>query len=168
MIGLLVQIITFPGIIFDQFSNKLACDLLEVKVHEVKYLQSEAPISYIIHDIPESYFKIFSLSIIPFMISTLTAILLFTIGYSFGEESIIFFIFCWLGISVAAHAFPNKKNGSLLWQKSISEVKAGNYIALLGFPLVVIIYLAQILHYVWLDIIYGFILLMLVVEPFFK
>lgn len=168
IIGILIQVITFPGIIFDQFANKLTCNLLDIDIHDIKYLQFETPISYIVHDIPESYFKIFSLSVIPFIISTLCAILLFTIGYFFDNESIMYAILCWLGISIAAHAFPTNENGDLLWNKSISEVKAGNYFALIGFPLVLVIYFARLLHYVWLDIIYGFVLLFAVVEPFFK
>lgn len=169
IIGLLIQIITFPGIIFDQFANKLVCNLLDVKVHEVKYLQFENPAGYVIHDMPDSYLKVFLVSIGPFFISTLVAILMFVLGYTIDpDQGIIRLVFNWLGISIAAHAFPTSKNGDLLWKQSLLEVKSKNYIALIGFPLVAIIYLARLLHFLWLDIIYGVILLLLVVDPWFK
>lgn len=169
IIGLLIQIITFPGIIFDQFANKLMCNMLDIKVHEVKYFQFENPAGYVIHDIPENYLKVFFISIGPFFISTLTAILLFVLGYTFDtDNNITQLIFNWLGISVAAHAFPTSKNGALLWEQSLLEVKSKNYIALIGFPLVAVIYLARLLHFFWLDIIYGILLLLFVVEPWFK
>ncbi|WP_298893504.1 hypothetical protein [uncultured Psychroserpens sp.] len=169
IVGLLIQIITFPGIIFDQFANKIVCNLLDIEVHEVKYLQFESPAGYVIHDIPESYLKVFLISIGPFFISTLVAILMFVLGYSLdSNDGVLRLVFNWLGISIAAHAFPTSKNGDLLWKQSLMEVKNKNYIALIGFPLVLIIYLARLLHYFWLDVIYGLVLLLLIVEPWFK
>lgn len=168
LIGFIIQVLTFPGIIFDQFANKIVCDLLDVPVHEVKYLQFESPAGYVIHDIPESYLKVFLISIGPFFISTLAAIIMFVLGFTLDNHNgLVSLLFNWLGFSIAAHAFPTSENGSILWKQSILEVKNSNYLALIGFPLVAIIYLARLLHFLWLDIIYGFILLFLVVEPWF-
>lgn len=168
IVGLLIQVITFPGIIFDQLANKFVCNLLDIDVHEVKYLQFENPAGYVIHDLPESYLKVFLISIGPFFISTLVAILLFGLGFTLdNHDGFVRLLFNWLGISIAAHAFPTSKNGSLLWKQSLLEVKNNNYVALIGFPLVVVIFVARLLHFLWLDIIYGFILLLLVVEPWF-
>ncbi|WP_298755319.1 hypothetical protein [uncultured Psychroserpens sp.] len=135
----------------------------------MKYLQFESPVGYVIHDVPESYLKVFLISISPFFISTLVAILMFVLGYSLdSNDGVLRLVFNWLGISIATHAFPTSKNGDLLWKQSLMEVKNKNYIALIGFPLVLIIYLARLLHYFWLDVIYGLILLLLIVEPWFK
>ncbi|OUR98090.1 hypothetical protein A9Q86_13600 [Flavobacteriales bacterium 33_180_T64] len=168
IVGFLIQILTFPGIIFDQIANKMVCNLLDINVHEVKYLQFEDPAGYVIHDIPESYLKVFLISIGPFFISTLIAILIFGLGYTLDDhDGLVRLFFNWLGISIAAHAFPTSKNGSILWKQSILEVKNKNYLALVGLPLVIIIFIARLLHFLWLDIIYGFILLLLVVQPWF-
>ena len=50
----------------------------------------------------------------------------------------------WLAISIAAHSFPEIELGDVLWKQSTKEIKRKNYFAYLGFPMVIIIPLANI------------------------
>lgn len=153
LIGLLIRIITFPGIIFDAIINNLVCQHLEIKVNKINYLAIFGGNAVEIEN-PNNYSKLFKLSIIPFIFMTILA-LPFSYLAAYYNEGDKFLFFAWLGVSIAAHAFPETAIGKLLWEQSKIEIKEKNYLAIFGFPLVVIIYLFRILHVLWLDIIYG-------------
>ena len=163
IIGYLVRIVTFPGLILDALINKATCSFLHVKVLKVDYFSvgtSEA----VMHEKPEKYSTVFSIAIIPFVVMSLIAMFIFYIGKNLSPTVELLCI--WLGISVAAHAFPNTKTGGLLWSNSFKEIKEGNYFAIIGLPLVIIIFVARILHVLWLDIIYGVLLYFFIKEGF--
>ncbi len=159
IIGYLVRIVTFPGLILDALINKATCNFLNIKVLKVNYLSVGAS-EAVVHEKPERYSTVFSIAIIPFVAISLIAIFIFYIGKNLTPA--IGLLCIWLGISVAAHAFPNTKIGGLLWSMSIKEIKEGNYLAIIGLPLVIVIFVARILHVLWLDIIYGVVLFFLV------
>ncbi len=164
IIGLLIRILTFPGVILDAFINKKSCEYLKIELFQVNYFSITGEELPVVHDIPKEYSKTFGIAILPFIIMSFISLILFYIGLNLIPD--IEFIFVWLGISIAAHSFPNTKMGDLLWKNSIIEIKKGNYLALVGIPLVAIIYIARILHFFWLDIIYGVLLYYLVnVDP---
>ncbi|WCO00711.1 hypothetical protein [Psychroserpens ponticola] len=162
IIGLLIRMLTFPGVMLDALINKKTCQFLNIELYQVNYFSIAGEELPVIHEIPKEYSKTFGIAIYPFVIMSMIAIAVFYIGnYLFPS---IEFIFIWLGISVAAHSFPNTVMGDLLWKSSISEIKGGNYLAIIGIPLVAIIYLARMLHFFWLDIIYGVILYILIIR----
>ncbi len=153
IIGYIVRLITFPGLILDAFVNKKLCDFLKLEVQKVNYFALDAKELPVVHEIPKKYIDTFSIAILPFIIMSFISATLFYIGLQSSPE--IEILFMWLGISIAAHSFPNTVIGKLLWINSISEIKGGNYLAIIGIPLVIIIYIARILHVLWLDVIYG-------------
>ena len=160
IIGFLIRTITFPGVVLDAFINKVTCEYLKIELLEVNYFSLTGEHRPVVHEIPNNYSKTFGISIAPFIIMSSIAILVFYIGLELFPSVEVIFI--WLGISVAAHSFPDTTMGDVLWRNSITEIKNGNYLAIIGIPLVIIIYIARILHYFWLDIIYGVILYFLV------
>ncbi|WP_053991557.1 hypothetical protein [Mangrovimonas sp. TPBH4] len=160
IIGLLIRLLTFPGVILDAYFNKITCNYLKIELLQVNYFTITGEELPVVHEIPEEYSKTFGIAVLPFTIMSLISLLLFYVGLELFPNSD--FLFVWLGVSIAAHSFPNTTMGDLLWSNSLKEVKKGNYIALIGIPLVIIIYIARILHYFWLDIIYGFLLYYLV------
>lgn len=160
IIGLLIRVLTFPGVILDALINKKTCEYLKIELFQVNYFSVTGEELPVIHDIPKEYSKTFGITILPFIIMSFISLLLFYIGLILIPN--VEFLFLWLGVSIAAHSFPNATMGDLLWKNSIAEIKEGNYLALIGIPLVLIIYVARILHFFWLDIVYGFLLYYLV------
>ncbi|MEO1031422.1 MAG: hypothetical protein AAFX55_08450 [Bacteroidota bacterium] len=160
IIGFIIRALTFPGVILDAFINKIVCQYLKIELLQVNYFTITGEERPVVHEIPKAYAKTFGIAIIPFVIMSLIAIFIFYIGLEFFPNIEIPFI--WLGVSIAAHSFPDTAIADVLWKNSLAEIKGGNYLALLGIPFVVIIYIARVLHFFWLDIIYGVLLYFLV------
>lgn len=156
IIGLLIRVLTFPGLILDAFINKITCKYLKIEIFQVNYFTITGEEIPVIHEIPKDYSKAFGIAMLPFITMSIISMVVFYLGLTFFPN--IEFLFIWLGLSIAAHSFPNTIIGNLLWKKSIIEIKKGKYLSLIGFPIVIVIYIAKILHFFWLDIIYGFFL----------
>lgn len=166
LIGLLIRILTIPGVILDALINRIICNYLKIEVYEVNYFTITGEHRPVVHEQPAEYSKTFGIAILPFLIMSSISIVLFYVGLKFFPDNQ--FLFIWLGVSIAAHSFPDTEIGDLLWKNSVAEVKNSNYLALIGFPLVAIIYIARMLHFFWLDVIYGVLLYFLVKgESFF-
>ncbi len=60
--------------------------------------------------------------------------------------------FMWLGISFGIHAFPSDGDAKSLWAHS-KRMWRENPVALIGFPLVIVIVLVNILRFFWFDFI---------------
>lgn len=162
ILGYLVRIVTLPGLVVDAFVNKMVCQIMEIEVSKVNYIAIDPKELPVVHAIPDRYYKVFGLSVLPFFIITTVSILIFYLGFWLVNESPAFIIPLYLGISIGAHAFPNTTMGSLLWKSSITEIKSKNYLAIIGIPVVIFIYIARILHIFWLDVLYGIVLFFLV------
>ena len=66
----------------------------------------------IIREEPEKYAIFFGIAVIPFFLMSLISILIFYLGNDLSANFGL--LFTWLGISIAAHSFPNIKIGATL------------------------------------------------------
>jgi hypothetical protein len=155
-IGFFIQVATFPGVIIHEFSHKLFCDFFKVRVIEVKYFQFRNPMGYVIHAPPNTYFKTFFICTAPLFIGTILSVLSFIFAQKAHSEYVND-LFLWLGISIAANAFPSRIDADILWRATLSEYKA-NIWTIVGFPVSALIYLINLLNYFCLNIIYGILL----------
>jgi hypothetical protein len=73
----------------------------------------------------------------------------------FGIQDPLSYFMIWLGISIGMHAFPSTQDASNLWHSARQSVSSGNLLAVIGFPLVIVIYVANILSVFWFDYLYG-------------
>jgi hypothetical protein len=53
------------------------------------------------------------------------------------------------------HAFPSTQDAKVLWQQAKKAASLFNPLAILSFPLVGLIYVANVLRIFWLDYFYG-------------
>ncbi|ADB62362.1 conserved hypothetical protein [Haloterrigena turkmenica DSM 5511] len=60
----------------------------------------------------------------------------------------------WLGLAVGVQAFPSTSDANTLWTRSRSEWRR-TPVVLLGVPVVVVIYLVNLLSWLWADVIYA-------------
>ncbi|MBM3182525.1 MAG: hypothetical protein FJZ83_00655 [Chloroflexi bacterium] len=160
ILGNIITILTFPGIIVHELAHKLLCDFARVPVHKVCYFRLGNPSGYVIHEQPDSYSKALLIDTAPFFINTLIAVILYSIAIIIPRSSLTY-ILCWLGISIAMHSFPSSSDADTLWNQSKSSWRE-NPLALLGFPIVGLIKLAAILSRFWFDLLYATALLVLV------
>ena len=161
--GIIISILTFPGVILHEFSHKLFCRMSNVKVIETKYFRFGNPAGYVIHEKPHKFFQTFLISTGPLIFNTLVALILFFIASLF--IGVFNGVILWLGISVAMHSFPSKGDAKNLWKETNEHIK-NNFFAVLGYPFVIIIFAADILRIVWFDLIYAIFLIKVVTPNF--
>src|SRR5690348_14043263 len=117
LVGMLIQVLTFPGVIVHEFAHKLCCDILNVKVFEVKYFQLNNPAGYVRHQ-ETSYANNFWISIAPIIVCTAVAAGILSWRNSVQHEKLSDVLF-WLGISIAVNAFPSKTDADNLWRATV-------------------------------------------------
>jgi hypothetical protein len=71
-------------------------------------------------------------------------------------------VLLWLGISIGMHAFPSTVDAQAIWNAARAAVAERNLLAVLAFPFVVLVFIANVLRMVWFDAIYGFVIGVLV------
>lgn len=129
-----ISTLTFPGIVFNKILHRFFCDINNVLVYEVNYFKpwSLKP-SYIINAEVGNFSQAFYIAIGPFIISSLTCMLLtffvgihLFLGTDFMAEPLLLdkFLQCtmvWIGYSIGYHAFPNVKDVNQLEDLAYSE-----------------------------------------------
>lgn len=150
LLGVIVTWFTFPGVILHEWSHKLFCDLAGIPVYEVKYFRLSNPAGYVRHGPVARYRDAFLITIALFLINSILAMALFIIP-ALNFNGIINLVFIWLGGSFAIHAFPSDGDAQALWNHSGNAWRS-NPIALIGYPLVGIIMLANLLRMFWFDL----------------
>jgi hypothetical protein len=159
--GILIAILTFPGVIIHELGHYIFCRIRNVQVYDAKFFQFDMNVSgYVIHEQPKDFLSVFLISTGPLVINTILCLIVTLPAsipyYLFGDRSIITFFYLWLGISIGMHAFPSNQDADILWIKAKDEVKKGSVLAVVSMPLCVLVFIANLLRVVWFDAVYAF------------
>lgn len=165
MIGRLLAIITFPGVIVHEIAHQFFCKLAKTAVLEVKYFQFGNPAGYVIHEKPQRPYQHLMIGLGPFLFNTVVgALIAFPAAlqaFTFDAEKPFDFALLWLGLSIAMRAFPSTGDAKSLWKSTMSPQVGLGY-KILIVPVVGLIYLGALGSMFWLDIIYGLLIIMLI------
>ncbi len=157
--GWLIAIATFPGIIVHEAAHMLFCRLRGVAVLDVRFLQFANPPGYVLHAAPGDFTSHFLISIGPFIVNTVLCLVLCFPAFMrvnvFEIEDPLSYALIWLGISIGMHAFPSNQDASQLWHAAAQAARNFHPLAILSFPLVIAVYVANVLRFFWFDLIYG-------------
>jgi hypothetical protein len=157
--GELIALVTFPGVIIHEMAHMLFCRLSKVAVLDVCYFRFGNPAGYVVHEEPRNFGAAFLISVGPFIVNSLLCIVLcfpaFVPVRIFDRADPVSYFLLWLGLSIGMHAFPSTQDAKVLWKQASIAAKRLNPLAILSFPLVVIIYVANFGSFFWLDLIYG-------------
>jgi hypothetical protein len=165
--GILISIVTFPGVIIHELAHQIFCYLCKVPVYEVKYFQFKNPNGYVAHEKIDSPLKNLIIAIGPFFINTLLgAIILFTpsmetAAFAFSTD-IVNILLYWLGISIIMHAFPSTGDAQNIVENVLKSKEVNIFIKILATPIIGLIYLGAIGSAVWLDLGYALLIAYLV------
>lgn len=178
--GFLVSLLTFPGVVVHEFAHRTSCDAFDVPVAEVAYFRLGNPAGYVVHGEPTTYRQAFAISVAPFVVNTAVALALFgvvaslwrrpdAVGIATEELGVAGWLLLWVGLSAGMHAFPSRGDAKQIWRRSLAEWRSSPLV-LLGMPVVVLVYAANLLSVVWFDAIYAlgllaFVLLLLGTLP---
>ena len=158
--GFLIALVTFPGVIVHEAAHLFFCKVRRVAVFDVCYFRLGNPSGYVIHEIPDSFLSSFLISVGPFIINSILCVLFcfpaFVPVRVFNQKDPICYFLIWLGVSIGMHAFPSTQDAKVLWQQAKKAASLFNPLAILSFPLVGLIYVANFLRIFWLDYLYGF------------
>lgn len=159
--GILISILTFPGIIVHEWAHKKFCDWLGVPISKIVYFQFGNPAGYVMHEEPKNYAQSFWISIGPFIINSLITIILAFVATLFGFlDSNVGLVLLWVAGSVGMHSFPSNHDMKNVWEASKIEIKKGaSPLHYLAFLLVAIVWVANALSFFWFDLIYAGILI---------
>jgi Putative zincin peptidase len=157
--GILITLLTFPGVIVHESAHMLFCRLRGVAVFDVCFFRLGNPCGYVSHERVKDFTSQFLVSVGPFIVNSLLCIL-FCLPASapvrlFGQTDPVSYFFIWLGVSIGMHAFPSTGDAQNLWREAKQASRQGNVLAMLSFPLVVVIYAANLGRFFWLDYLYG-------------
>jgi hypothetical protein len=157
--GFVITLFTFPGVIVHEFAHMIFCRLRKVTVFEACYFQMGNPAGYVIHENTTNFYTTFLISMGPFFVNTLLCLLICLPAYMpikyFNLENPLSYFLIWLGVSIGMHAIPSNQDASNIFEQAKEKAKEMNPLAILSFPLVAIIYVFNVLRFIWADLIYG-------------
>ncbi|PCJ22003.1 MAG: hypothetical protein COA96_14985 [SAR86 cluster bacterium] len=158
--GVIISILTFPGVIIHEWAHKKFCDWFDVPVHEIKYFSFGSPAGYVIHETTDDYNATFWISVGPFIINTFVALLFGLIAGFLYDNPYILYFFGWLSISVGMHSFPSTHDVKNILEASKNRIKTeGNPLHYLSYPLVLIVQIANLLKFFWIDLAWAVLIL---------
>ncbi len=157
--------ITFPGVIFHEFGHTLFCGLTGVKVHKTCYFRFGNPAGYVIHERPQNFIQSFLIAVGPFISGTFFALLFFQIANINAAGPWQKLLFIWLGGSVSINSLPSNTDGKNLWNDTSRHIRK-NFLAVVGYPFAAVIWILNLLHAFFFDLIYA-VLLYNIVDPFY-
>lgn len=160
--GILIAVLTFPGVMVHELAHQLFCRICRIPVYEVKYFQFANPCGYVLHEPTDNPVKNFLTAMGPFFVNTITGMLIvlpasINLFYfsSLHVMQIENLLLAWLGISILMHAFPSKGDADSMVQSILKNSAVSFPVKIFVAPFIGLVYLGTIGSVVWLDLVYA-------------
>lgn len=155
MIRSILNVVSFPGVIFHELGHQIFCHLTGVKVFKVRYFRFGNPAGYVEHEEPKKFLQSLLITTGPFIFGTLFSITCFIISKNIFETNKSLGIFLiWLGLATAINCFPSKQDAKNLFHDTNKNIFK-NPLSIIGYPFIIIIYAVQFLSIIFMDVIYS-------------
>lgn len=157
--GQLIAVATFPGVIVHEFAHMVFCRMRGVAVIDACYFRINNPAGYVIHEKTTNFYSNFLIAMGPFFVNSILCFLICFPAYVpisyFDIDHPLSYVLMWLGLSIGMHAIPSNTDANNIWEEAKVHARSLNPLAILTFPLVVVIYIFNALRIVWADLFYG-------------
>jgi hypothetical protein len=157
--GIIITIVTFPGVVAHELAHQLFCRLCGVAVFEVKYFQPANPAGYVIHEPVRNPVHQLWIGIGPFIVNTLLAVIIaFPAAIpvmKFSSGNALDYLLLYLSISIGMHAFPSIGDAQTMWNTLWHGEDTPKWLKVVTVPVVGIIYAGAMGSFFWLDLFYG-------------
>jgi len=147
----LTSIITAPGVVVHELSHLFFCILARVKVYKVKLFQFGQLAGYVNHDEPKHFIQAFLISFGPLIINS--SITIFLASQLREPYQLIHLLYLWFAIVVGMHAIPSTGDAKALFQMANHKVMRNPFI-LVAYPLILVLYILNLLKKLRIDILY--------------
>jgi len=160
LIGLLIAIATFPGIICHEIAHKFFCDLAGVPVYAVRYLRVGRLAGYVVHAPVDNPRVQFLISVGPLIVNTLLcsvitfAAVIPIFILEVADSSVASWILLWVGLSIGTHAFPSHSDMHA-FRASVQRRGTGGTAHFVGNLLSPLFRIANILGAVGFNVLYA-------------
>lgn len=158
--GFLISIATFPGVIVHEAAHFLFCRRFGLAILDVCWFRVGNPAGYVVHEEPRDFRAAFFVSLGPFFLNTFLCLLFCSAAFlpihELGVRDPLGYFFAWLGLSIGMHAFPSGQDLSNLRELAPAARREGSVLAILSYPVVWLLTLANLGRFFWLDYLYGF------------
>lgn len=157
--GILITIVTFPGVIVHELAHQLFCRLYKIPVFKVVYFQAQNPAGYVLHEVPDNKFHSIMISVGPFFINTIVGALIalpssLPVLEFHHAAGLLDYVLIYLGVSIAMHSFPSTGDAASIWN-AVKEKNTPLWVKIIAYPVVGLIYLGALGSFFWLDLVYG-------------
>lgn len=160
--GFLITWVTFPGVIVHELAHALFCRFFGVDIYAVKYFQFATgfgqPAGYVMHGPTKTANHNVLIGIGPFFVNTILGGIIGAPAaipvLKFGSGDPLDYFLIWLGVSIAMHAFPSTGDAASI-RHALKEPDTPKFTKIWATPVVWLIYLGAIGSVVWLDFLYG-------------
>ncbi|UEG53177.1 DUF3267 domain-containing protein [Mucilaginibacter daejeonensis] len=156
--GILITLLTFPGVIVHELAHQLFCRWFKVPVFEVVYMRVGNPAGYVLHEKVNNKWQNMMISVGPFILNSLLGALIALPAalpvFKLNNANPLDYVLIYLGVSIAMHAFPSTGDATNIWE-DVKEADTPLLVKLVGYPVVGLIYLGSLGSFFWLDLAYG-------------
>ena len=163
--GVLITILTFPGVIVHEAAHQLFCRLFRVAVLEVCYFRPGKLAGFVIHEPPRLPSYQIWIGVGPFLVNTILGAIIAAPAaipvWLFQAGDILDGVLSWLGVSIAMHAFPSIGDAQSIL-RMLQSRETSLLTKAVAFPIVLFIYLGAMGSFIWLNLLYGMIVAMAV------
>jgi hypothetical protein len=170
--GQLISLVTFPGVIVHEAAHMLFCRLRGLAILDVCFFRFGNPAGYVIHEVTPDFVSTFFVSLGPFFVNSVLCLVFCLPAVVpvriFGIDDPLSYFWLWLGISIGMHAFPSTADATNLWRHARVAAKSLHPLAIVSFPLVALVFVANVLRFFWFDALYGVAVGLVLPEAIFK
>ena len=157
--GQLISAVSFPGVIVHEIAHMLFLKLRGIRILDVCFFRFGNPAGYVVHEEIQRFDTSFLVSVGPFFVNSVLCILICFPAFFpfkvFGVKDPLSYFLLWIGVSIGMHAFPSTQDAKNLLSHARRQVSSLSPLAIISFPLVFLIYLANSLSFFWIDYLYG-------------
>lgn len=156
--GVIISVVTFPGVIVHELAHQLFCRLFRIPVFEVCYFRAGNPAGYVLHERVERPYQQILIAVGPWFVNTALAVM---IGASAAVNTIVDdpgpldVLLLYLAISIGMHAFPSLGDAGVIWDSVVKNPATAMHTKIVAVPIIGMIYIGALGSFVWLDAIYG-------------
>ena len=161
----LLVILSAPGVMVHELAHALFCLVSGVRIRKIVLFRINKNPGYVIHDEPNSVIKAFLIAVGPLIVNSYLSLYLFTkVFWPLTWQGIIWF---WLALVIGLHAIPSDGDSDALKLNAKRNWKR-RPLALIFYPIALILNFLNFLKRFYLDIAYVLFLFYIAKTIFIK
>jgi len=149
-------LLTSPGVIVHELAHALFCLLGGVKIYKINLFRFQKVAGYVVHEEPKGFVSSLLISFGPLIVNSYLAMFFFAqIRPSYNLWNLLF---TYLGVAIALQAIPSTGDAQALFTMANRNFWK-NPLVLLFYPLVLVLYLLNLLKRFYFDWVYTIFLI---------